>query len=238
MFSGITEICNHSFLTRLISPSSAVLDLGCNYGEFAHAMIQRFGCKVTSVEPVRQLYDNIEPHSLLELLPLAVGGKNQTIEVNIFSDRCASVLGPIAANEQATTQAVEMVTLTELMRRTHLHRVDLVKMDIEGAEIDLFNRSSDEELQSLMQITVEFHDFIYPEQSPSVAAIRKRMESIGFWVLPFSLDNTNVLFVNRKTGVGPIEVAYLRSIVKYSNGAIRRLGRVFAKRTPREVAHT
>lgn len=131
-----------------------------------------------------------------------------------------------------------MVTLTELMRRTHLHRVDLVKMDIEGAEIDLFNRSSDEELQSLMQITVEFHDFIYPEQSPSVAAIRKRMESIGFWVLPFSLDNTNVLFVNRKTGVGPIEVAYLRSIVKYSNGAIRRLGRVFAKRTPREVAHT
>ncbi len=118
-----------------------------------------------------------------------------------------------------------MITLAELRRRTSLNRIDLLKLDIEGSEIDLFNSCTDQELQSIMQITVEFHDFLYPEQKRSVAAIRNRMRRIGFWVVPLSLDNTNVLFVNRQTGVSVIEIAYLRSVVKYGTGMLRRLRR-------------
>jgi hypothetical protein len=39
-----------------------------------------------------------------------------------------------------------MITLAELRRRTHARLVDLLKLDIEGAEIDLFDACSDEEL--------------------------------------------------------------------------------------------
>jgi FkbM family methyltransferase len=226
---GATEnICNHSFLARLINSSSVVIDLGGNKGEFAHGVIQRFQCKVVCVEPVKALYEGVQRHSLLELLPLAVGGTNQTTEMNVFSTRCASVLAPLTSAEKPKTQPIEMITLAELRRRTRAERIDLLKIDIEGAEIELFESCSDEELQSIMQITVEFHDFLYPEQQSSVATICARMRKIGFWVLPFSLDSTDVLFVNRKAGVGIGEIAYLRSVVKYGTGIGRRLRRTFA----------
>jgi len=115
-----------------------------------------------------------------------------------------------------------MVTLAELRRRAGVGRIDLLKMDIEGAEIELFEACSDDELQAVMQITVEFHEFLYPEQAEAVARIKERMRRLGFWVLPFSLDNTNVLFLNRKTGVGAVEVAFLRSFVRYGKGILRR----------------
>jgi len=184
------EICNHSFLPRFIDKDSVIVDLGANHGDFQRAMIQRFKCRVVAIEPVKELYDGIERNPLLELLPLAVGGKNQMIAMNIFQARCASVLGPVTSDEPQKTQPIEMVTLAELRQRAGVGQIDLIKMDIEGAEIDLFDACSDEELQSVMQITVEFHEFLYPEQAEAVARILARMRSIGFWVMPFSLDNT------------------------------------------------
>ena len=112
-----------------------------------------------------------------------------------------------------------MVTLRELRRRAGIDRIDLLKVDIEGAEIGMFDDCSDEELRSIGQITVEFHAFLFPEQQAAVTRIRERMAHIGFWVLPFSLDSTDVLFLNRRTGVSSLAVAYLRSFVRYGRGS-------------------
>ena len=76
-----------------------------------------------------------------------------------------------------------------------------------------------------MQITVEFHDFIYRDLREPVLQIRNRMADIGFWVVPFSLDNSDVLFINRKAGVSTAEITYLRNIVRYGKGLQRRLNR-------------
>ena len=38
-----------------------------------------------------------------------------------------------------------------------------------------------------------------------------------------------VLFLNRKTGVGPLEVAYLRNFVRYGKGIVRRTRRMLGK---------
>jgi hypothetical protein len=89
---------------------------------------------------------------------------------------------------------VDMITVAEL-RRTHERRVDLLKLDIDGAEIDLFNACFDEELQSVTQTS--FTIFSIPDRS-QVAQILRRTRDIGSWILPFWFDNTNVLFVNSR----------------------------------------
>lgn len=61
---------------------------------------------------------------------------------------------------------------------------------------------------------------------PAVTRIRDRMRDIGFWFLPFSLDNTDVLFLNKRSRVSATEVAYLRSVVRYGKGISRRLSRI------------
>ncbi len=230
MLPAVAQICTHSFLPGFINSNSVVVDLGANHGEFAHTIIERYRCRVISVEPVKELYEEIARDPLLQLLPVAVGGKNETISMNVFSNRCATIFGSVAPEESVDdVRQVEMITLPELRKRTLADRIDLMKIDIEGAEIDLINGCSDAELQSIAQITVEFHDFLYPEQHSAVTRIRSRMGDIGFWVLPFSLDNTDVLFVNRKTGATFAEAAYLRSVVRYGKGIRRRLRKTLAR---------
>jgi FkbM family methyltransferase len=229
MFSSTESVCEHTFISRFLNADSTVLDLGANHGEFSHGIIQRFGCRVASAEPLSELCGKISPHPRLQLFNIAVGGKNQTIEMNVFSDRCASVLGRITTQESMKTHTVPMVTLAELRRLASAPQVDLLKLDIEGAEIDLFDACKDDELKDIRQITVEFHEFIYPEQHDAVARVLNRLANLGFWVISFRLDNSDVLFVNRSTGISAIEVAYLRTVVKSSGGVMRRLRRTASR---------
>jgi FkbM family methyltransferase len=226
LFSSTVRVCGHTFLPRLIDSNSTVLDLGAFDGDFAHAVIEQFQCRVVSAEPVEKLVDRIKPHHLHRVLPVAVGGTNQTIQINVYGSRCASICGFTFLGEGAVAQSTEMITLREFRRRSAVDQVDLLKVDIEGAEIDMFGSSTDQELQSAKQITTEFHDFLYPDQAKAVTHIRERMSDIGFWVIPFSWDNTDVLFVNKSSGVSATEVAYLRNIVRFGKGIGRRLRRI------------
>ncbi len=223
MVGSTVNICDHTFLPQLIDSSSVVIDLGAYDGDFAQAVIDRFHCKVISAEPVRELAERIQPHPLLRILPVAVGGKDQSVTLNVFDARCASVFAATSPEEQAEARTVEMISFEEFCRRAAVDRMDVLKLDIEGAEIELFDSLSDKELQSATQITVEFHDFLYPEQRPAINRIRERMQDIGFWVLPFSFDNSDVLFLSKNAAVGRADVTYLRSFLRYGKRIARRL---------------
>jgi hypothetical protein len=74
----------------------------------------------------------------------------------------------------------------------------------------------DEELRHIRQITVEFHDFIYPGTARRVDSIRQRVGAVGFHNVCFSLDNSDVLFINRNLCVSKLNVMSLRTLVKYA----------------------
>src|ERR1035441_2904199 len=167
MFNSTESICEHTFVSRFLNADSIVLDIGANQGEFSHGIIQRFGCRVISAEPLGELCEQIDRHPLLHLFNTALGGKNQSITMNVFTERCASVLGPVTTDESMRIQTVPMVTLAEFRRQASADHVDLLKIDIEGAEIDLFDACKDDELKEIKQITVEFHEFVYPDQHDS-----------------------------------------------------------------------
>ena len=57
---------------------------------------------------------------------------------------------------------------------------DLLKVDIEGAEWDLFDSLSDEDFAKIGQITVEFHDFVFPSMRERSEKIIKRLKDMGF----------------------------------------------------------
>jgi FkbM family methyltransferase len=225
MFASTETICNHTFLPRFINSDSVVLDFGANHGEFSHFLIERFGCRVFSAEPLVELCEQIRPHPLLQVHTVAVGGADRDVTLKVSSRHGASISWPVAAGEVLTDRSVRMVTFGGFLRLASVRHVDFLKVDIEGAEIDLFGSASDDELRDIAQIAVEFHDFIFADQRGFVLQIRKRLADLGFWVLPFSLDNSNVLFLNRATGISRAEIAYLRTVSRYGQGAIRRLSR-------------
>lgn len=221
----IDNIHSHSFFTRL-DESSVVVDFGANHGEFSHTIIQRYGCRVFAAEPVPELVERIGPHPNLTLLPLAISGSIGSMRINIYPDRCASGFDRFEGESAAYTIDADTVTLAEFRRRAGIGRINLLKIDIEGAELGMFAAAADAEFADIDQITVEFHDFVYPETRPAVETVKRRMRNLGFHMLPFSLDNTDVLFLNRRAAVSWPHRLWAATAVKYGRGLQRRLKRL------------
>ncbi len=220
------RICNHTFLPHLIDADSVVVDIGVDKGEFSAAILERFGCRVIAAEPVKTLFERIPPHPRLNLTNVALGGTNEWTTINVFPKRSATLIDIV---DDVVAQPVEQVTLTEFRRRAGAAHIDLLKMDIEGAEIALFNSTPDAELQNITQITIEFHDFIFPDQKEPVRQIRQRLRDLGFWDLPFSIRSTDVLFLNKKVNLSAAELLYLRTAVRLGRGIPRKIKRGIAK---------
>ena len=79
-------------------------------------------------------------------------------------------------------------------------RVDLVKFDIEGAEVDVLKGARASDLASCGQLTVEFHDRRPPLTRGDVDDVCRRMSAEGYLIVKPNWPNfDDVLFVNLKS---------------------------------------
>jgi FkbM family methyltransferase len=223
--------CGHSFLARELGSPSLVVDLGANNGDFATWVAERFGSEVYGIEPDPEAYSRITQSGAVRVLPCAVGGSNSSAVLKTRPRTCSTLFdGPFESEARFPVEVFTFETLISLFGLAEWDRIDMVKVDIEGAEVPMFENAPDELLSRVAQFTVEFHSFIWPELSPRINAIKGRLRSLGFRMINFSFDDTDVLFLNRKLlDIGAIGDAYLRTAVKYwkySSGVRRRAGRV------------
>jgi FkbM family methyltransferase len=173
---------DHSLHTGLLQSESRVLDLGANAGRFTQTIVERFGCNVVAVEPNPKMFDLIPPHPRVRKFPYAITANTGPIEFHISDLSLGSSLGEVTGAHQGTITVLGK-NLEELIGEIGWSRIDLLKMDIEGAEIDVFASCSDRLLQTIAQITVEFHDFIGVVSSQNIRKVLSRLESRGFrWV--------------------------------------------------------
>lgn len=231
----VNWICGHSFFS-ILNRNSVVIDFGGNMGEFSHSIIARYDCCVFSAEPVPECAEQILPHPRLTLRQVAISGTAGTLDIHVYPHRCASGFVRSEDEHEVRTIRAEAVTLAEFRRRNGIGPIALLKLDIEGAELDMFAAAADEEFADIDQITVEFHDFLYPEQRPAVEAVKQRMRSLGFHMIPFSLDNTDILFVNPRNVVNWQNRLWASTAVKYGRGIGRRLRRLIGVPAPADRA--
>ena len=233
VFRSFARMSDHTFLADHLTAESVVVDLGAHRGEFAPAVHSAFGCPVVTVEPVPELAGHLRTLRLGPVHQAAVGGPDGAT-LHLFAHRCAS-LYHTGADPRASAATIPVVRLT--LRDLCDARIQLLKVDIEGAELDLFEEMTAEDYSRIDQITVEFHDFLYPETRPRVLAAMARIESHGFVHIAFSLDHTDVLFVNREacrlTRMLHFTAA---SLQKYACGASRRCQRLIGAGPPAPTA--
>lgn len=208
----------HTFLA--LGQSSVVLDLGCNRGRFSSHVATTYGARVVALEPDPRLTPDIP--SGVDLRRVALGdGARQKLTAKPGSDATLIFGGDVIAT-------VETFTLTALLRE--LRRVDLVKLDVEGAEINALLSTDPADLRRAGQLAVEFHEFLDPSLAPRVRAARAHLRAAGFDELRFSGDTSDVLFVNRERHrLSRMQRAELLLRRRYLRGARRilhrRLGR-------------
>jgi len=223
MFPYVGRVEGHSFLQGSLHPESVVVDLGINQANFASNIHALTGCQVLGVEAVPDLAAKAPAHDWLRVVNVAIAGTDGTVTMHLNQTGDATLRTDMSEDD-VTTVDVRATTLESFLAAHDVGRVDLLKVDIEGAEFELFDTAADTLLARLSQITIEFHDFKNAALTPDVNRIKARMRALGFICLTFSGNNTDVLFVNRRhLRVGIVARAYMLALYKYGRGIGRQI---------------
>lgn len=108
-----------------------------------------------------------------------------------------SVLGATTASKE--TIAIPCVKLSDYIDRD----VDMLKMDVEGAESEVFeDLAKHNKLQHIQQMIVEFHNMAKQETRPSLASFLQLLDQNGFVYIidsnartPFSIKDNHPILV-------------------------------------------
>lgn len=168
--------CEHSFVGNALAPGAVVVDLGLNTGDFATWIAERFGCAVYGAEPDPDLCNGLPKRADVKVFACAIAGRSELAVLRRAPGECPTLLG--GSFKPENEMEVEVLSLEEFLSRAGLagrDRIDLVKVDIEGAELPMFEEAPDVLLQRVAQFTVEFHDFIWSELANRVKQVRFRL---------------------------------------------------------------
>jgi FkbM family methyltransferase len=138
-----------ALLDQLLQPGMTFIDIGANIGEVSMVAAKRVGASGTVVafEPVEHHADRLEAHLVTNRLDWSTVARVALADRSgrqVMFDPCAKGtiseenfgLGTLYDSASASPiGTVEVVTLDEYLLTHPLHRVDVVKIDIEGAEL-------------------------------------------------------------------------------------------------------
>jgi len=142
-----------------LDESSVVVDAGGYAGQWASDVVARFLCRVHVFEPVPDFAERIRTRFARNPLVTvhAVGLAAQTREVPIALRGTGSSI--VGGNGAAPTAVVPLVRAADAFEGAGIERVDLIKVNIEGAEYELLEHLADARwISRIRHLQVQFHD--------------------------------------------------------------------------------
>jgi len=129
--------------------------------------------KIVAIEPESSnaaiLTANCKPYPNITVLEKAVSYKSGAMKiVDTGSGHYGFMMKEIDGSENTNTPTIETVTLGEVMKMYAMDNIDLLKMDVEGSEREIFSYKSEEWLPKTRALTVELHDRFVPGASKAV----------------------------------------------------------------------
>lgn len=209
IYIELLKECEHTKLSQFPAKNDLyIVDLGANEGYFTLKIKEKVPkSKIICVEPNPSAFEtlkkNIKTNNLkdITLINKAVTSKNGKVSFEILAG--ASTISGLKIKrekwfdrEQIKKIDVDSITLTDLYKKCKLKRIDLLKLDIQGAEMDVL-RSSRDVLPNIKKIVVEYHNFLNPKLKKN---IKNFLKSNGFKLL-FSDKNPkwgDLYFINEK----------------------------------------
>lgn len=165
----IINISGHRFFDTL-NNKSTVVDIGAGIGVFSEGILKRYKCNVIGYEASSRIYwdaglkTNINSSKSLKKIKdkypsfsyynKPVWSDNTTL---IYSEGGLSCYGRTDF-KNGKKYEVKSIGINEIL--DPLEKIDILKIDCEGSEIEILNAISDENLAKISQICVEFHLWI------------------------------------------------------------------------------
>jgi FkbM family methyltransferase len=200
----IIEIGEHSVWMPGLVGGGCVVDAGANHGSFSLESARRFPVQTIAIEANPDLAQILRAAGL-RVNEVALGSANGTTTFHLGeNDESSSIRKPTMKGSHLKIKAavvVQVKTLLMIIKEDRLTGIACVKLDIEGAEVEILPTIAPMAKELSPQWTVEFHD--EPEfalcSKAEVDASISAMRASGFSVLVRNWPTrTNVLFLDRK----------------------------------------
>ena len=179
LYAGLPDWKDMLFAIRCLRPGERFVDVGANIGAYS-ALVSGYrpGVEVTAVEPDAQarhrLVENLELNGIKgEIVPAALGREAGRRRFTLGRD----TVNRLAVTEAEAAVSVEMRTLDDVVGT---RAVSLVKIDVEGAELEVFrggrellSRADAPEL--LFELNADSSRY-----GATVSAIREHLAALGY----------------------------------------------------------
>jgi FkbM family methyltransferase len=188
--------CQFNIVPELLSAKSTVYCAGIGTNiSFDLALIERFGLDVHAFDPTPKTLAWLSTQSLpggFHAHPYGLADRDGNLKfAELGSDDCYTVVGP-AGSENSIFMPAR--TLGSVMAELGHKSLDLLKLDIEGAEFGVIEEIVREKIP-ISQLCVEFHHRL-PEigVKPTRTAV-KALRSAGFQVFRVSATGAEYSFI-------------------------------------------
>ena len=189
-----------TLFTEILKEGMTVLDIGANIGYFSLIASRLVGDKgkVFAFEPYHETFSllqkNIEANGFNNVIPLEKAASNQCGKQKLFlaSDPGEHSLG---GDDSYKSVEVDVTTVDEFIRQDNIS-VDLVKMDVEGAEMHVLEGMAETISKNPhMKIITEFVAEHLERNNCSPLAFLERLKGYGFRLYAVNDDTHTRLLI-------------------------------------------
>ena len=185
-----------SVLNQYLVPNMVVLDIGANIGEISLLAAKRVGTHgwVYAFEPMDNIANKLTQHielnhfTQVEIHRCALGNESNN-QMPIYSSCGQQVkdkhegLGSLYCkdNQEQPIQYVELITMDIwVTQHSDIHRIDLIKIDIEGAELACLQGAKETLKNFKPKIIIEIQDFSAERADYKATDIIDLLSELGY----------------------------------------------------------
>lgn len=181
----------------VIKPNDVVVDCGGNIGIFSSLAIDMGASRVLSFEPFKENFElNKKNNPDVEVFQRAVSNKsNETIELlythtgNGGHTVIGSEFDRDPGHFQHKNLFVKTITLDDIISENFLDHIDFLKIDTEGSELLILEGLSDENLDKIRCISIEYHHAVFNFDDNIFENFIQRFLRRGFNTFTWILDS-------------------------------------------------
>jgi FkbM family methyltransferase len=145
-------------LNYKLNPSSTVFDLGGYKGQWTSDIFAKYLCRIYVFEPCQYYFQKIknrfENNSFIQVYQYGLGSTKKNEILYIQND------GSSIIRKSDKIEEIKIHNISEFMKQNKIECIDLMKINIEGAEYELLEYIINSGLvYKIRNIQVQFHDF-------------------------------------------------------------------------------
>lgn len=144
-----------------LNENSIVIDLGGYEGNFTENIFNLYNCYVYCFEPIEKHYnickEKFKNNTKVKVYKSGLSNDNKLVDFNVSNDSSSIHIGTSLGQFDTP-----LIKIDDFMFQENINHVDLLKMNIEGAEYDLLEHIvKNDLLHKFTNIQIQFHENPY-----------------------------------------------------------------------------